>query len=89
MMPVCPLSAGTTRVISLERQVRIVAGSLVVIGIVLGYFVHPGSSASPRLWAPGWFFAGSRISAAWACFSQSCLGMPANLREESYGWYLL
>jgi hypothetical protein len=29
------------KAISLERQVRIVAGSIVVIGIVLGWFVHP------------------------------------------------
>jgi rhodanese-related sulfurtransferase len=27
--------------ISLERQVRIAAGSLVLIGVILGYFVHP------------------------------------------------
>ena len=27
--------------ISLERQVRIAAGSLVVLGVVLGFFVHP------------------------------------------------
>jgi hypothetical protein len=36
-----PVERGTTKAISLECQVRIVAGSLVVIGIVLGYFVHP------------------------------------------------
>jgi glyoxylase-like metal-dependent hydrolase (beta-lactamase superfamily II)/rhodanese-related sulfurtransferase len=29
-------------VISLERQVRIGAGSLVLVGLALGYFVHPG-----------------------------------------------
>ena len=27
---------------SLERQVRIAAGSLVVLGTTLGVFVHPG-----------------------------------------------
>lgn len=30
------------KTISLERQVRIAAGSLVVIGTALGFFVHPG-----------------------------------------------
>ena len=29
------------KVMSLERQVRIAAGSLVLLGIVLGVFVHP------------------------------------------------
>ena len=28
--------------LSLERQVRIAVGSLVLIGVVLGFFVHPG-----------------------------------------------
>ena len=35
-----PVNRGTTKVISLERQVRIAAGSLVVLGVLLGYFVH-------------------------------------------------
>lgn len=33
---------GKSKVISLERQVRIAAGSLVLLGIILGKFVHPG-----------------------------------------------
>ena len=33
---------GNSKIISLERQVRIAAGSLVLIGALLGYFVHPG-----------------------------------------------
>lgn len=28
--------------VSLERQVRIAAGSLIVLGVLLGYFLHPG-----------------------------------------------
>ncbi len=36
-----PVTRGTSKVISLERQVRIAAGSLVVIGVVLATFVHP------------------------------------------------
>ena len=35
-----PVVAGK-KVISLERQVRIAAGSLVVIGVIVGQFVHP------------------------------------------------
>ena len=33
---------GNTKIISLERQVRIAAGSLVLLGVILGKFVHPG-----------------------------------------------
>jgi rhodanese-related sulfurtransferase len=35
-----PVTRGVTRVISLERQVRIVAGSLVFTGVVLGWLVN-------------------------------------------------
>ncbi|MDB6117273.1 MAG: ygaP 1, partial [Verrucomicrobiaceae bacterium] len=37
-----PVERGTTKVISLERQVRIGAGSLVLTGVLLGWFVNPG-----------------------------------------------
>jgi hypothetical protein len=43
-----PVIREERRVISLERGVRIVAGSLVLIGLLLGWFVHPvlyGASA--------------------------------------------
>jgi rhodanese-related sulfurtransferase len=36
-----PIERGQSRVISLERQVRIGAGSLVVLGLALGWFMHP------------------------------------------------
>lgn len=35
-----PVTRSTVKVISLERQVRIVSGSLVFIGVALGWFVH-------------------------------------------------
>ncbi|MFZ0710982.1 MAG: rhodanese-like domain-containing protein [Terrimicrobiaceae bacterium] len=53
-----PLERGTTRVISLERQVRIVAGSLVVIGIGLGYFVNPWFAGLSAFVGAGLVFAG-------------------------------
>lgn len=34
-----PVTRGATKVISLERQVRIAAGSLVLLGVLLGWFV--------------------------------------------------
>ena len=35
-----PVVRGTTHVISLERQVRIGAGSLVLLGVLLGWLAH-------------------------------------------------
>jgi rhodanese-related sulfurtransferase len=44
--------------ISLERQVRIAAGSLVLIGTVLGFFVHPYFLALTAFIGAGLLFAG-------------------------------
>jgi rhodanese-related sulfurtransferase len=44
--------------ISIERQVRIVAGSLVVIGFLLGWFVHRGFFGLAGLVGAGLVFAG-------------------------------
>ena len=46
-----PVKRGEVKAISLERQVRIAAGALVLAGVVLGYLVHPafiGLSAFPK-----------------------------------------
>jgi rhodanese-related sulfurtransferase len=45
-------------VISLERQVRIGAGSLVLIGAALAWFVNPGWLALPAFVGAGLVFAG-------------------------------
>ena len=45
-------------VISLERQVRIVAGSLVLLGITLGWFVHAGFFGLSAFVGAGLVFAG-------------------------------
>ena len=47
--------AGT---ISLERQVRIAAGTLVLTGVLLGVFVHPGFLALSGFVGAGLIFAG-------------------------------
>lgn len=44
--------------ISLERQVRIAAGSLVIVGAVLGYFVHPAFIGLSAFVGAGLVFAG-------------------------------
>ncbi|WP_052362273.1 YgaP-like transmembrane domain [Geminisphaera colitermitum] len=48
-----PVTRGQSRVISLERQVRIAAGSLVAAGAILGWFVHPAF-----IWLSGFVGAG-------------------------------
>ena len=45
-------------VISLERQVRIAAGLLVVLGVMLGWLVHPGFLALSAFVGAGLVFAG-------------------------------
>ena len=46
------------KAISLERQVRIAAGSLVVLGAVLGWFVHPALIGLSAFVGAGLAFAG-------------------------------
>ncbi|HSY43701.1 MAG TPA: rhodanese-like domain-containing protein [Candidatus Acidoferrum sp.] len=53
-----PVVRGTTKVISLERQVRIVAGSLVFIGVVLGWFVNRAFYGVAGFVGAGLVFAG-------------------------------
>ncbi|HEX4140554.1 MAG TPA: rhodanese-like domain-containing protein [Candidatus Methylacidiphilales bacterium] len=53
-----PVDRGTAKVISLERQVRIAAGSLVVLGLVLAWAVHPYFLALSGFVGVGLVFAG-------------------------------
>lgn len=46
------------KAMSLERQVRIAAGTLVVLGAVLGWFVHPGFIGLSAFVGAGLVFAG-------------------------------
>ena len=52
-----PLVRGK-KAISLERQVRIAAGSLVLLGVGLGWFVHPGFYGISAFVGAGLVFAG-------------------------------
>ena len=52
-----PLVRGK-QVISLERQVRIAAGSLVLTGVILGWFVHPIFFGLSAFVGAGLVFAG-------------------------------
>ncbi len=53
-----PVVEGQSRVISLERQVRIGAGSLVLTGALLGWLVHPGFFGLSAFVGAGLVFAG-------------------------------
>jgi rhodanese-related sulfurtransferase len=53
-----PVTRGKSGTISLERQVRIAAGSLVSIGVALGWFVHPGFFGLSAFVGAGLVFAG-------------------------------
>ena len=53
-----PVTRGQGKVISLERQVRIGAGSLVLTGVILGWFVHPGFFGLSAFVGAGLVFAG-------------------------------
>jgi rhodanese-related sulfurtransferase len=53
-----PVTRGNAKVISLERQVRIAAGSFVLIGIILGWFVHRGFFGLSAIVGAGLVFAG-------------------------------
>lgn len=46
------------KAMSLERQVRIAAGSLVLLGAILGYFVHPDFIGLSAFVGAGLIFAG-------------------------------
>jgi len=53
-----PVNRGVGKVISLERQVRIGAGSLVLTGVLLAYFVNPGFIGLSAFVGAGLVFAG-------------------------------
>jgi rhodanese-related sulfurtransferase len=53
-----PVVRGTRKVISLERQVRIGAGLLVLLGVLLGWLVHPWFFGLSAFVGAGLVFAG-------------------------------
>lgn len=53
-----PINRGERKVISLERQVRIAAGSLVLLGVILGTWVHAAFYGLSAFVGAGLIFAG-------------------------------
>ena len=68
------------KTMSLERQVRIAAGSLVVLGTVLGAFVHPAFLGLPAFVGAGLIFAGITDTCAMGTL---LVRMPWNRAGES------
>jgi rhodanese-related sulfurtransferase len=72
-----PVVRGPGKVISLERQVRIAAGSLVLVGVLLGWLVHPACYALCAFIGAGLVFAGVTD---WCGMGLLLARMPWNLR---------
>jgi rhodanese-related sulfurtransferase len=74
-----PVNRGTTKVLSLERQVRIAAGALVLTGILLARFVHADFVWLSAFVGAGLVFAGLTD---WCGMGMLLARMPWNQRTS-------
>jgi hypothetical protein len=72
-----PVVRGAGNVISLERQVRISAGSLVLVGAALGWLLHPAFFGLSAFIGAGLVFAGVTD---WCGMGMLLARMPWNRR---------
>jgi rhodanese-related sulfurtransferase len=77
-----PVVRGETKVISLERQVRIGAGLMVLFGVLLGFLVHPALYALPAIVGAGLVFAGVTD---WCGMGMVLAKMPWNQAGQGRG----
>ena len=77
-----PVVRGTRKVISLERQVRIAAGMLVLLGVVVGWLVHPAFFGLSAFVGAGLVFAGVTD---WCGMGMLLAKMPWNNRTGACG----
>lgn len=75
-----PLQQGVSQTMSLERQVRIAAGGLVLTGVVLGSAVHIGFYALSGFVGAGLMFAGMTDTCA---MGMLLARMPWNQRSKN------
>jgi rhodanese-related sulfurtransferase len=77
-----PVARGTNKVISLERQVRIAAGSIVLTGVLLAHFVNPAF-----LWLSGFVGAGLVFAGItdWCGMGMLIAKLPWNQRGSDTG----
>jgi rhodanese-related sulfurtransferase len=75
-----PVVRGTSKVIALERQVRIAAGALVLSGVLLSHFVNPAF-----IWLSGFVGAGLIFAGVtdWCGMGMLISRMPWNSRTGS------
>lgn len=73
-----PVVRGTSKVIALERQVRIAAGTLVLMGVLLSHFVNPAF-----IWLSGFVGAGLIFAGVtdWCGMGILISRMPWNARS--------
>ena len=74
-----PVNRGSSKVISLERQVRITAGVIVLLGVLLAQFVHPAF-----IWLPGFIGAGLVFAGItdWCGMGMLLARLPWNQRSS-------
>ena len=77
-----PVVRGARKSVSLERQVRIGAGSLVFIGVLLGWLVHPAFYGLSAFVGAGLVFAGVTD---WCGMGMLLAKMPWNTRTAESG----
>jgi len=75
-----PVNRGVAKIISLERQVRIAAGSLVLTGLLLAWLVHPYLIALSAFVGAGLVFAGITD---WCGMGLLLARMPWNSRKPA------
>jgi rhodanese-related sulfurtransferase len=73
-----PVNRGTTKVMSLERQVRVAAGAIVLMGVLLAQFVNPAF-----IWLSGFVGAGLIFAGLtdWCGMGMLLAKMPWNQRS--------
>lgn len=77
-----PVFRGETKVISLERQVRIGAGLMVLAGVLLGFLLHPAFYALAAFVGGGLVFAGVTD---WCGMAMVLAKMPWNQAGQGRG----
>jgi rhodanese-related sulfurtransferase len=77
-----PVVRGSRKVMSLERQVRIGAGSLVLVGVLLGWLVHPALLGLSAFVGAGLLFAGVTD---WCGMGMLLAKMPWDTRTAESG----
>ena len=77
------LTKGLRKVMSIERQVRVIAGVLVLLGVVLGFFVSPSFFYLSGVVGAGLAFAGLTDFCGMALVLEKCPWNQCNAENKS------